>query len=77
MESKNFIICNFGCLKLRLVVCLMSRINGKKWTPVWSFKPCVFEQILGKNELNVTLEVSLPTPCLLQGDSILTLDGLG
>lgn len=29
-------------------------------TSVWSFKPCVFEGILGQNERNVTSEVSLP-----------------
>lgn len=29
---------------------------------VWSFKPCVFKGFLNKNELNVTLEVSLSHP---------------
>lgn len=59
---KKFITCNFVCLKLGLVVCLISRISGKVHLSVWSFKPCVFQGILGKNELNVTWEVAFPDP---------------
>lgn len=31
-------------------------------TSMWSFKSCVFEGILGKNEMNGISEVSLPNP---------------
>lgn len=72
---KKFIICNV----FRTLISYMPHLQNQ-WkerdTSMWLFKLCVFERILNKNELSIALEMSFPL-CPLQGESTLTLDGLG